>query len=258
MSELRIRSEHFSHFVQILSPFFGRCSKFYSAAELHKPQVKFLVDAYPNMETHEVTILIGHDRSVVSEILSHLIKQILSHSKCDRGEVFRSEHIRHEALILFFWRQAELRCVSADNIFHSVNSVYPPLAVGQIEAFEVKPFVEVSHAHGEHISVLQVVFALLFTLIIKSSVAVALCMVIYFFRTLLPIGNGIPFYSALAALWCLQPYSNSTKNNAGQRSTGTLIGAAYGLAFIVLLRFFGLSEPILVYLFASAIIIPVI
>ena len=94
--------------------------------------------------------------------------------------------------------------------------------------------------------------------IIKSSVAVALCMVIYFFRTLLPIGNGIPFYSALAALWCLQPYSNSTKNNAGQRSTGTFIGAAYGLAFIVLLHFFGLSEPILVYLLASAIIIPVI
>ena len=94
--------------------------------------------------------------------------------------------------------------------------------------------------------------------IIKSSVAVALCMVIYFFRTLLPIGNGIPFYSALAALWCLQPYSNSTKNNAGQRSTGTFIGTAYGLAFIVLLHFFGLSEPILVYLLASAIIIPVI
>ena len=94
--------------------------------------------------------------------------------------------------------------------------------------------------------------------IIKSSVAVALCMVIYFFLTLLPIGNGIPFYSALAALWCLQPYSNSTKNNAGQRSTGTFIGAAYGLAFIVLLRFFGLSEPIIVYLLASVIIIPVI
>ena len=94
--------------------------------------------------------------------------------------------------------------------------------------------------------------------IIKSSVAVALCMVIYFFRTLLPIGNGIPFYSALAALWCLQPYSNSTKNNAGQRSTGTFIGAAYRLAFIVLLRFFGLSEPIIVYLLASVIIIPVI
>lgn len=94
--------------------------------------------------------------------------------------------------------------------------------------------------------------------IIKSSAAVALCMAIYYSRTLLPIGNGIPFYSALAALWCLQPYSDSTKNNAGQRSIGTFIGAAYGLAFIVLLRFIGLTQTVLVYLLASAMIIPVI
>lgn len=94
--------------------------------------------------------------------------------------------------------------------------------------------------------------------IIKSSAAVALCLLIYYLRTLLPIGNGIPFYSALAALWCLQPYSDSTKSNAGQRSIGTFIGAAYGLAFIVLLRFIGLTQPVLVYLLASFIIIPVI
>ena len=94
--------------------------------------------------------------------------------------------------------------------------------------------------------------------IIKSSVAVALCMAIYFLRTLLPIGNGIPFYSALAALWCLQPYSYSTKKNAGQRTIGTLTGAAFGLVFIVVLRAVGLTTPIVVYLFASAVIIPVI
>lgn len=94
--------------------------------------------------------------------------------------------------------------------------------------------------------------------IIKSAVAVMICMVIYYFRTLLPIGSGIPFYSALAALWCLQPYANSTKNNAGQRSIGTFIGAAYGLAFIVLLRFIGLTKSVLVYLLASVMIIPVI
>ena len=70
--------------------------------------------------------------------------------------------------------------------------------------------------------------------ITKSSAAVALCMVIYYFRTLFPIWNGIPFYSALAALWCLQPYSNSTKNNAGQRSIGTFTGAAYGPAFVAM------------------------
>ena len=41
--------------------------------------------------------------------------------------------------------------------------------------------------------------------IIKSALSVALCMVVYWLRTLLPVGNGIPFYSALAALWCMQP-----------------------------------------------------
>lgn len=37
--------------------------------------------------------------------------------------------------------------------------------------------------------------------IVKSAVSVSLCMLIYFVRTLLPVGSGIPFYSALAALW---------------------------------------------------------
>ena len=86
--------------------------------------------------------------------------------------------------------------------------------------------------------------------IIKSSVAVGLCMVIYYIRTLMPVGNGLPFYGALAALWCLQPYADSTKNNAWQRSIGTFIGAVFGLVFIVLLRIAGLTQPILVYFLA--------
>lgn len=94
--------------------------------------------------------------------------------------------------------------------------------------------------------------------IMKSSAAIAICMMIYYLRTLLPVGNGIPFYSALAALWCLQPYSDSTKNYAWQRSIGTFIGAAYGLVFIVLLRLIGLTEPVPVYFLASVMIIPVI
>ena len=50
--------------------------------------------------------------------------------------------------------------------------------------------------------------------IIKSALAVMLCMAVYFVRSLLPVANGIPFYSALAALWCMQPYADKTKNNA--------------------------------------------
>ena len=86
--------------------------------------------------------------------------------------------------------------------------------------------------------------------IIKSAIAVALCMVIYYLRTLLPIGNGIPFYSALAALWCMQPYADSTKNNAGQRSIGTFTGAVYGLLFIVFLHTAAITSPVIVYLLA--------
>ena len=94
--------------------------------------------------------------------------------------------------------------------------------------------------------------------IIKSSAAVAICMAIYYIRSLMPIGNGIPFYSALAALWCMQPYEDTTKNNAGQRSFGTLIGAVFGLAFLNILHFINVTNPIFVYLLASIIIIPVI
>lgn len=94
--------------------------------------------------------------------------------------------------------------------------------------------------------------------IMKSSAAIAICIMIYYLRTLLPVGNGIPFYSALAALWCLQPYSDSTKNYAWQRSIGTFVGAAYGLVFIVLLRLIGLTQPVPVYFLASVMIIPVI
>ena len=92
--------------------------------------------------------------------------------------------------------------------------------------------------------------------IIKS--AVALCMIVYHIRSLLPIENGIPFYSALAALWCMQPSVDTTKNNAGQRTFGTVTGAAYGLVFLNFLYFSKITEPICVYLLASAVVIPVI
>lgn len=94
--------------------------------------------------------------------------------------------------------------------------------------------------------------------IIKSSVAVAVCIIIFYFRTLLPIGNGIPFYGALAALWCVQPYSEASKNNAGQRTFGTFTGAVFGLGFIIFLRAVNLRMQIPVYLLASLLIIPVI
>lgn len=87
--------------------------------------------------------------------------------------------------------------------------------------------------------------------IMKSSVSVAMCMLIYHLRTMLPVGNGIPFYSALAALWRLQPYHDTTKKNAGQRSIGMLTGALFGLLFLIFLKAADLTEPMIVYLLAS-------
>lgn len=69
--------------------------------------------------------------------------------------------------------------------------------------------------------------------IVKSGIAVALCFVIAYFR-----GNeGIVFYSLLSALWCIQMYRSNTKKNAIQRFSGTVIGALYGLAFLLLLQY---------------------
>lgn len=46
--------------------------------------------------------------------------------------------------------------------------------------------------------------------------------------------SGLPFYSMLAVLWCIQPYTNKSLSMALQRTVGTLIGAAYGLITILL------------------------
>lgn len=68
--------------------------------------------------------------------------------------------------------------------------------------------------------------------IIKSSISVALCFAIAYVR-----GNdGIVFYSLLSALWCVQMYRTNTKKNALQRFSGTVIGALYGLLFLLILR----------------------
>lgn len=94
--------------------------------------------------------------------------------------------------------------------------------------------------------------------IVKSALGVTICMIIYFIRDLLPIGKGIPFYSAIAVLWCTQPYTDTVKSMAKQRTIGTLIGALYGLMFLL---FFGLFENpnrAVIYFTASILIVPII
>ena len=66
--------------------------------------------------------------------------------------------------------------------------------------------------------------------ITKSAVAVALCYLVFFIRG----NNGILFYSQLAALWCIQTNVENSRQNGIQRFLGTVIGAVYGLLYLLL------------------------
>ena len=91
--------------------------------------------------------------------------------------------------------------------------------------------------------------------IIKSAVGVLLCWCVYLLRG----RSGIPFYSMLAALWCIQPYINKTMSMALQRTVGTLIGAAFGLITIVLeIYVFNIYDQPLGFLIVALMIVPVI
>lgn len=94
--------------------------------------------------------------------------------------------------------------------------------------------------------------------ILKSSLGVLLCYVIYLLRG----REGIPFYSMLAALWCIRPYIGNTLEMAGQRTLGTLTGAVYGLVLLLVRQWLlpkGTLGGELIYdLLVAAMIIPII
>lgn len=68
----------------------------------------------------------------------------------------------------------------------------------------------------------------------------------------------MPFYSALAVLWCMRQYSKDTKDMALQRMIGTFIGAVYGLIVLLVIRFFENVNVMVVYCVCSLLIIPII
>ena len=66
--------------------------------------------------------------------------------------------------------------------------------------------------------------------IIRSIIAVWLCMVVYALRGM----RGEPFYSVIAALQCVQPYSSNMLREGKDRIIGTLVGAFWGSAILFL------------------------
>lgn len=68
--------------------------------------------------------------------------------------------------------------------------------------------------------------------IIKTSVAVLLCLLFYWLRGYK--GSGMSAEAAITAIICLQPYIQDTKTFSFNRLAGTLIGAFWGLIFLLL------------------------
>jgi len=65
--------------------------------------------------------------------------------------------------------------------------------------------------------------------IIKSAAGVLACFAVNLLRG----DSGLVFYSLLAVLWCVRDYRSETRKFAFQRTTGTVIGAVYGLVFLL-------------------------
>ena len=61
--------------------------------------------------------------------------------------------------------------------------------------------------------------------ILRSLIAILLCFTVYALRG----RRGMPFYSAIAALQCIQQYTRSMRPVARRRVIGTFVGAAWGL-----------------------------
>jgi len=66
--------------------------------------------------------------------------------------------------------------------------------------------------------------------IIKTSVAVTLCLLFYMLRGYR--GDTMPAEAAITAIICMQPYVHGSTENALNRLTGTMIGACCGFLFL--------------------------
>ena len=90
--------------------------------------------------------------------------------------------------------------------------------------------------------------------IIKSAIAVFICFLIYIIR-----GEGLPFYSTIAAIMCMQPGISNTRTASRNRIMGTFVGGIFGMFLLVFERKYmtGANE-IYRFILISIAIIPVI
>lgn len=89
--------------------------------------------------------------------------------------------------------------------------------------------------------------------VVKTVIAVYVCFLISFLR------NGIPFYSAIAAILCMQNDHNNSLEVGKSRMIGTLIGGVYGFLAIILINYVNIELfGYIHYLVLSLFLIPII
>ena len=72
--------------------------------------------------------------------------------------------------------------------------------------------------------------------IVKTTVAVFLCLLFYWLRGYR--GQDMPSEAAITAIICMQPYVRDTRDYALNRFTGSLVGAFWGLLFLLIFLIF--------------------
>ncbi len=76
--------------------------------------------------------------------------------------------------------------------------------------------------------------------IIKTSLAVLICLLIYYFRGY--SGSDMSAEAMITAIICVQPYSTDSKAFAQSRLTGTVIGAVCAVIFLMVLTIFPAAQ----------------
>ena len=91
--------------------------------------------------------------------------------------------------------------------------------------------------------------------IIKTAIAVFLCFLIDLLRN----HQGIPFYSAIAAILCMQPFVSNSVKVALNRSIGTFIGGLFGMLVLLAERaWLPKNMPVVQYFIVSLCVIVLI
>jgi hypothetical protein len=89
---------------------------------------------------------------------------------------------------------------------------------------------------------------------IKTAVAVFLCLVVYVLRG----HRGVPIHAVIAAVICMQPYMEDSRTFAVNRVIATVVGAFYGLVALLITEQLPQSAELLQYLLFSAGVILVL